>query len=89
MKRIGATVEGRVQGVGFRYFTEETASRYGLCGWVRNTAEGTVELEAQGDDGDIDAFLDALRAGPPLSYVTGIKSYEMPCMHNENGFTIG
>ena len=40
LKRLSITVSGRVQGVGFRYFTEDAAEALGLTGWVRNTWEG-------------------------------------------------
>jgi acylphosphatase len=88
MKRIGAVVEGRVQGVGFRYFTQETACRHHLSGWVRNTPEGNVELEAQGGTADIEAFVKELREGPQLSQVTGLRTYDMPLEENEQGFAI-
>lgn len=47
-QRLYAVVEGRVQGVGFRYFTQERAVLLGLNGWVRNRWNGTVELIAEG-----------------------------------------
>ena len=42
-------ISGRVQGVGFRYFTQAAAGREGLHGWVRNLPDGRVEVEAEGD----------------------------------------
>lgn len=57
-------VTGRVQGVGFRFFTEAVALREGLGGWVRNTADGRVEAYAEGDDEAVLRFERALRTGP-------------------------
>ena len=56
-------VTGRVQGVGFRYFTWTEAVREGLHGWVRNAAQGGVEITAEGDPTIAD--LDKLKANPP------------------------
>ena len=52
--------EGRVQGVGFRYFSACAAQKLGLTGWVANNWDGSVTLEAQGDP----AQLEAMMAGP-------------------------
>ncbi len=58
-------ISGRVQGVGFRYFTEATAHREGIAGWVRNLSDGCVELQAEGDDEALAALMTAVRKGPP------------------------
>jgi acylphosphatase len=47
-------VTGRVQGVGFRYFTYSIANKYGLRGWVRNLSDGSVEVMIQGEEGRIE-----------------------------------
>ncbi|MFC1997239.1 acylphosphatase [Chloroflexota bacterium] len=62
--RLYAVVEGRVQGVGFRYFTQERAVFLGLTGWVRNRWNGTVELVAEGQKTDLEVLLKAIRRGP-------------------------
>jgi acylphosphatase len=72
LKRLHATVRGRVQGVGFRASAATEARRLGLTGWVRNRLDGSVEVMAEGDDADADAFLAWLRKGPSLSHVTGV-----------------
>ena len=54
-KRI--TFYGRVQGVGFRYHARFAADRYGLTGWVKNEYDGTVTMEVQGDEADIDMMI--------------------------------
>ena len=79
---------GEVQGVGFRYFVQRQALRMSLDGWVRNTADGAVELEAQGDARTIAAFIAALKQGPPLSRVDRVHNTEMPLHDGETGFRV-
>jgi len=57
-------ISGRVQGVGFRYFTEATAQREGVAGWVRNLPDRSVELVAEGDAEAVERFERAVRIGP-------------------------
>ena len=66
-------IEGRVQGVGFRYFTRKTARRLGLCGFVRNLPDGTVEAAAEGSDEALEGLEQSLRQGPPGSRVAAVK----------------
>ena len=68
-KLFHAIVHGRVQGVSFRYHTRAAASTLGLSGWVRNLPNGTVEVLAQGDEGDLRDLLRWLEGGPPTSRV--------------------
>lgn len=65
-------VSGSVQGVGFRYFASRLANRYGLTGWVRNTVDGKVEIEVEGDKGLVAAFIKEVQIGPTSGHVTGI-----------------
>jgi acylphosphatase len=58
-------VRGRVQGVGFRYFTQAAAVRAGVGGWVRNNADGTVEIAASGEAAAIGTLEADIRRGPP------------------------
>lgn len=77
--RLHALVEGHVQGVGFRYFVLNRANQLKLTGWVRNTANGDVEVMAEGDRADLDDLLDALRKGPRSSFVTNVReNWEPP-----------
>lgn len=69
-------VSGRVQGVGFRYFSQETARQYGIKGWVRNLNDGTVELHAEGTEKEIDAFKQALKDGNRFVGVERIEETE-------------
>jgi acylphosphatase len=52
--------EGRVQGVGFRYSVKQIAKGFDVTGWVRNLPDGRVELQAQGSDEELRAFLEAI-----------------------------
>ena len=68
-KAFTALVQGRVQGVGFRYHAQSEAVKYGLKGWVRNTAAGDVEVWAEGGEAALEGFLSWLRSGPPWARV--------------------
>jgi acylphosphatase len=67
--RAHVFVEGKVQGVGFRAFTQYQANLMKLHGWVRNRADGGVELEIEGPKLSVNAFLQMMHQGPPLSQV--------------------
>jgi acylphosphatase len=67
---------GRVQRVGFRAWTEYTALKHGLEGWVRNRADGSVEAVFAGPAATIDAMLEACRRGPPGARVDRIDQRE-------------
>ncbi len=62
--RLHAVVKGRVQGVGFRAFTQWNASALDLTGWTRNRWDGTVEVLAEGSQENLNSFLSALKRGP-------------------------
>ena len=71
MKGFRAVVRGRVQGVGFRAETEETARALGLAGWVRNMPDGAVEVDAEGPESALRELEQFLRRGPRMAHVTG------------------
>jgi acylphosphatase len=73
-------VSGRVQGVGFRYFTQAAAARAGVAGWVRNLPDGRVEAAAEGEAAAIEAFEHQLRQGPPGSRVDRVDVDESPAV---------
>ncbi len=66
-------IHGRVQGVGFRYFTQREAQRHGLVGWVRNRRTGEVQVVAEGSEDDLKEFLARVRKGPPMAYVDHVN----------------
>ncbi|MGN1400082.1 MAG: acylphosphatase [Bacillus sp. (in: firmicutes)] len=73
MKTAKMLVSGRVQGVGFRYFTAMEAQKLGIKGWVRNTADGDVEIEATGEAQQLELFIKAVNEGSPFSRVKGVN----------------
>lgn len=72
-ERLHAIVDGIVQGVNFRYYTQERARSLRLTGWVRNRADGSVEVLAEGPRALLDQLLEFLRRGPPAASVTEVK----------------
>jgi acylphosphatase len=55
--------EGRVQGVGFRFTVRHIAKGFDVTGWVRNLADGRVELQVAGDEAEVRSFLDQVAQG--------------------------
>jgi acylphosphatase len=79
LARLRALIRGRVQGVGFRFFAEDRAGLHGAAGYVRNLRTGEVEVVAEGDRQELEAFLAELRRGPRGAYVTDVlASWEEP-----------
>jgi acylphosphatase len=74
MKAVHAHVNGRVQQVGYRQSCRQMARALGLVGWVRNTADGRVEVFAQGGAEEVDRLVGWLWAGPSMALVTGVES---------------
>jgi len=81
-------VSGQVQGVGFRFFAEETARREALTGFVRNLDDGRVEALVEGDADAVTRFERALHSGPPLARVTGVVAENRLPKQTVNGFRI-
>lgn len=77
-RRIHAVIEGRVQGVCFRYYARERAVELGLQGWVMNLADGRVETVAEGDADRVESYLSWCRNGPPMAVVRRIDVVEEP-----------
>ena len=73
-KRVAATVHGRVQGVGFRWFVRRNAARLGLVGWVANDESGSVRLVAEGEAAAVDQLMADLREGPPGAVVDRVDA---------------
>jgi acylphosphatase len=81
-------ISGRVQGVGFRYFTEATAQREGVAGWVRNLPDRSVEVVAEGDADAVERFERAVRRGPPGARVDHVHVDANYPVANETEFSI-
>jgi len=69
-------VRGRVQGVGFRWFVEREAHILGISGWVRNNADGTVEVLAMGTRDQLSGLRAQLQQGPRASRVDHVEEFE-------------
>ncbi|MFC4772173.1 acylphosphatase [Enterococcus hermanniensis] len=75
--KLHLNVSGRVQGVGFRYTTQQIASEIGITGTVKNESDGTVTIEAVGTDKQINQFLDQLKHPQnPFAKVEHIEQQE-------------
>jgi acylphosphatase len=85
--RRHVTYRGRVQGVGFRYTAVHLARGRDVVGWVRNCADGTVELEVQGPSGDVQQLLASIRAHFG-DQITDEAAAERPVSSGEGGFEI-
>ena len=70
-------VRGRVQGVGFRWFVEREAHVLGIAGWVRNNADGSVEVLAMGSRDQLLGLQSRLRAGPRAARVDHVEEVEI------------
>ena len=81
-------VSGRVQGVGFRYFTQAIAARENLHGWVRNLPDGRVEAAAEGEADAMERFEHALRHGPPGARVEHVEVEHTVPGGRDTGFTV-
>ena len=86
--RLQATISGRVQGVGYRYFVYEHASPLGLTGWVRNLQDGRVEVLAEGSTEALESLLTDLKSGPGGSRVSEVKANWSPASGEFNLFSI-
>jgi acylphosphatase len=76
MVRRRLRVTGRVQGVWFRESCREVAARLGVAGSVRNRADGTVEVVAEGPPSEVEALVAWCRSGPPAAEVSGVDVVE-------------
>jgi len=76
VKAVQARVTGRVQGVSFRWYTQEAAHRLGVTGWVRNDPDGSVALHAEGDADAIDALIAWCQNGPSMAKVSHVAVRE-------------
>ncbi|MCF8372549.1 MAG: acylphosphatase [Bacteroidales bacterium] len=87
MKSKSITVFGRVQNVGFRYYTLQAANKYGISGFVKNQADGRVYIEAEAEEVLLNEFIDWCKKGPGHAHVTDVRIEEMPIM-GHSGFKI-
>lgn len=89
VQRVRIRVKGLVQGVYYRASTQHEARALGLVGWVRNTADGAVEMEAQGPAGAIARLATWCRQGPPAARVRDVDVARIPAAEKaEEDFSI-
>ncbi len=84
MRHIHLLVSGRVQGVGFRAFTQQAAIENEIVGWVRNLADGAVEVEAVGEDKKVDQFIKKVKKGP--SFFAKVKNIQITECESEKNY---
>jgi acylphosphatase len=81
-------ITGRVQGVGFRWFAHDAAAREGVRGWVRNLADGSVEVFAEGESESVQRVEAKLRRGPAAARVDNVTIEEHAPSGRDTGFEI-
>ena len=72
---VNLYVSGRVQGVGFRFYTVRVAKRFGITGWVRNLYDGRVEIYAEGRKPNVQGFIEEIKVGPPSAHVSNVVEH--------------
>ena len=86
--RKAARAEGRVQGVGFRFFVQSNAKAMGVTGWVKNMSDGSVTMELQGDAQVIERLMSKIQRGNDWIRVTKFEIGDVPVVKGENKFAI-
>ena len=87
-KRLHIIVTGRVQGDGFRFFTKDNADMYNVTGWVRNCANGNVEIEAQAQEEILNKFCEGVKKGPFMGSVSDFQTQEIEPVPRDGSFKI-
>lgn len=86
-KAVILKVYGRVQGVGFRYYTQQKAQQLNVSGYVRNRPDGSVYIEAEGEADKLEVFINWCDGGPSWARVSKLEKQEIPLI-NEDEFKI-
>ncbi|MBN2751747.1 MAG: acylphosphatase [Rhodospirillaceae bacterium] len=86
--RVRVVVEGKVQGVWFRAWTQEQAVSRSLLGWVRNRRDGSVEAVFDGVSAEVEAMIQACWTGPPAARVLAVRVEPIPTTPEFEVFTI-
>jgi len=81
-------ISGRVQGVGFRWFVHDTATREGVAGWVTNLLDGRVEAFVEGEHDAVGRVESALHVGPRSAHVERVMAIDEDITGNLKGFQI-
>jgi acylphosphatase len=88
VRQLNIRVSGKVQGVFFRASTKEKADALGIHGFVRNERDGSVYIEAAGDERVLEQFVDWCRHGPPRAHVDRCEIYEGVLVETLTGFEV-
>lgn len=88
MRRLEATVTGRVQGVSFRYYTQRAAQRLELTGWVANQHDGGVRVVAEGPEAALQQLARFLQQGPPAARVAQVDARWFPAVGEFDSFQV-
>jgi len=75
---LAITIQGRVQGVGFRFSAVHKAQELDIKGFIKNKSDGTVYIEAEGEPGPLNDFVNWCWQGPPTARVENVTKQEMP-----------
>ena len=81
-------IEGRVQGVGFRYSAMKAARRYGVYGWVKNEYDGSVSLFCEGEQSRVDMFIEWCKQGPPSAHIVNADVHRLSYTGKYNSFSV-
>ncbi|KAJ4341177.1 hypothetical protein N0V87_001915 [Didymella glomerata] len=87
-KRISFKVDGEVQGVNFRSYTQKQARSLGVTGYVTNASDGTVQGEAQGSADQLKEFVQHLNKGPSAASVSGVEHNDISSKSGESSFNV-
>jgi len=86
--RLTAWVHGQVQGVGFRFSVKSITTGYDVVGCVKNLIDGRVELEVQGEEREVDEFLEAVLKSHLRRHINRFVVREIPLKNGVKGFEI-
>jgi len=81
--------EGRVQGVGFRYTVKDLSRGFDVCGWVKNLADGSVEMQVMGDAPEVECFIKEIAEESNIAHhIKNLTAVRVPLLENCSGFKI-
>lgn len=86
--RKACRIEGRVQGVGCRFFVQSNAKSMGVTGWVKNMSDGSVTMELQGEAEVVERLMAKIQRGNDWIKVTNFTAEDMPVVEGEDKFAI-
>lgn len=86
--RKAGRIQGRVQGVGCRFFVQSNAKSLGITGWVKNMSDGSVTMELQGEAATVEHLINKIKKGNDWIRVTESEFEDLPVVEGENTFAI-